>query len=237
MMTCRLAAVIGGLLLMTFVPANAPAHLFHKMYEPPENQMTRDTRLLQLLLDDPSERFDLVRRVWDGSERVRVKPGGFRKWLVRPNEPGMVFKADYQVHRWAGSLKAEAERIDRQYAMTLVDRIEAGLDARDRDRVKQALREMYVVLLRELLDALWTRLDDAEAAARLYPFALRYYAVNLEGYLNVRQPVLAATARAALEAMSQALGDAETGAPPAPEVFDRQRTRFLRVVTDGVRSP
>jgi uncharacterized protein YodC (DUF2158 family) len=84
--------VVLGLALGLTVLATpaAEAHLFHKMYEPPETQMTRDTRLLQLLLDDPDERFELARRVWEGAERVRLKPGGFRRWLVRPNEPGMV---------------------------------------------------------------------------------------------------------------------------------------------------
>ena len=108
----------GGLLAAALAPSDAAGHLFHKMYEPPENQMTRDTRLLQLVLDDPAERFDLARRVWEGTARVRVKPGGFRKWLVRPGEPGMVFKGDYQLLRWSGSLKAEAARLDRLYATT-----------------------------------------------------------------------------------------------------------------------
>jgi hypothetical protein len=237
MMNGLRVAVVGGFLLMALAPLDAAAHLFHKVYEPPENQMTRDTRLLQLLLDDPSERFELARQVWEGIERVRVKPGGFRKWLVRPNEPGMVFKGDYQVHRWSGSLQEEAARIDKQYGTRLVSRVESGLAARDRGSVKAALRAMYVVLLRELLDALWAHLADAEVTTRLYPFALRYYAVNLEGFLNVRQPVAAATARAALDAMAQTLADPETGAPPAPEAFDRQRMRFLRVLVEGVRQP
>lgn len=228
-------ATVMGMLVTILVPTTAAAHLFHKNYEPPENQMTRDTRLLQLLLDDPAERFDLARRVWEGATRVRLKPGGFRKWLVRPNEPGMVFKADYQLDRWSGSLRAEAARIDQQHGSTLAARIEAGFGERNRDAVKSALRDMYVVLLTELLESLWTHLDDVVTALRLYPFVLRYYAVNLEGYLNVRQPVAATAARSALESMARALGDPETGAPPAPEAFDRQRTRFLRVLGDAVR--
>jgi hypothetical protein len=215
----------------------AAAHLFHKTYEPPDTQLTRDTRLLQLLLDDPSERFDLVLRVWEGTTRVRLKPGGFRRWLVRPNEPGMVFKADYQLTRWSGSLEEEAARIDRARGTGLEARIEAALASRDRDGVKAALREMYVVLIGELLESLWERLDQPETVARLYPFVLRYYSVNLEGYLNVRHPTAASTARAALDAMARALGDPETGAPPAPEVFDQQRRRLLRVIGEAVARP
>ena len=221
-------------MLALFAPTEASAHLFHKMYEPPETQMTRDTRLLQLLLDDPTERFELARRVWEGTERVRLKPGGFRRWLVRPNEPGMVFKADYQLERWSGSLKHEAARIDGEHGTKLEAEIEAALDARSRDGVKAGLRTMYAILLGELLESLWQRLDDGETAARLYSFVLRYYTVNLEGYLNVRHPSAATTARAALDAMSRTLPDTETSAPAAPQQFDQQRRRLMRVVREAV---
>jgi len=149
----------------------------------------------------------------------------------------MVFKADYQLHRWSASLKAEAGRIDGQYGTALVARIENGLAARHRDAVKTALLEMYVVLLRELLEALWQHLDRPEATAALYPFVLRYYSVNLEGHLNTSRPLAATTARAALDAMARAFGDPETGAPPAPEGFDRQRRRLLRVLGEVVARP
>jgi len=224
-------------MLTLAAPAAANAHLFHKMYEPPETQMTRDTRLLQLLLDDPSERFELAHRVWDGTERVRLKPGGFRKWLVRPNEPGMVFKADYQLERWSGSLKHEAARIDSEHGTKLEAEIEAAMAARNRDGVKAGLRSMYAIMLGELLDSLWQRLDDAETAARLYGFVLRYYTVNLEGYLNMRHPSAATTARAALDAMSRTLPDIETSAPAAPQQFDQQRRRLMRVVREAVPTP
>ncbi len=230
----RIAVLMLTSAALGLAPSDARAHLFHAAYAPPENQLTRDTRLLRLMLDDPSERFDLAHQVWDGTTRVRLKPGGFRRWLVRPNEPGMVFKADYQLHRWSGSLKAEAGRIDREYGSDLTLRIETGLAERRRDAVKAALREMYVVLLRELLDALWLHLDQTEVAARLYPFVLRYYTVSLEGYLNTSHPTAATTARAALDAMARALGDPETGTPPSPEAFDQQRRRLLRVVVGAV---
>jgi hypothetical protein len=226
-----LAGVV--LVLAAWVPFDAGAHLFHKMYEPPETQMTRDTRLLQLLLDDPSERFELAQRVWEGTERVRLKPGGFRRWLVRPNEPGMVFKADYQLERWSGSLQTEAARIDRDHGTALRARIETALGARDRDSVKAGLRAMYAVLLGELLESLWQRLDDAETAGRLFGFVLRYYSVNLEGHLNMRHPAAGTTARASLDAISRAIGDPETDAPPAPETFDQQRRRLLRIVGEA----
>ena len=236
MRTAHLGVLIVAV-MTALVPAGAGAHLFHKGYEPPETQMTRDTRLLQLLLDDPSERFELAQRVWEGTERVRLKPGGFRRWLVRPNEPGMVFKADYQRERWSGSLKDEAARIDRDHRTALEPRIEAALAARDRDGVKAGLRVMYALMLGELLESLWQRLDQPETAARLYGFVLRYYTVNLEGYLNMRYPSAGTTARAALDAIGRALADAESGAPPSPEAFDQQRRRLMRVIGETIPAP
>jgi hypothetical protein len=212
----------------------AQAHLFHKGWEPPETQLTRDTRTLQLLLDDPAERFDLAREVYEGRTRVRLKPGGFRRWLVRPREPGLVFKADYQLERWAGSLRSEAERIDRARGARLHPRLEAALSTRDREGARSALREMYAVLLDELLAALWERLDEPETAGRLYQLVLGYWSVNLESYFNIRHPAAARVVQTALEAMSRAIGDPETGAPAAPEAFDKQRRRFLRLLREAV---
>ncbi len=219
---------------LALAAGEAGAHLFHKSWEPPQTQLTRDTRTIQLLLDDPAERFELAREVYEGRTRVRLKPGGFRRWLVRPNEPGMVFKADYQLERWSGTLRTEAERIDRARGSRLHPRLDAALAGRDREAVRAALREMYVVLIEELLASLWERLDDAETAARLYELVRGYWSVNLEAYLNIRHPVAAPVAGAALESMSRAIGDPETGAPASPEVFDRQRRRFLRVLQDAV---
>ncbi len=210
------------------------AHLFHKSWEPPETQLTRDTRILQLLLDDPAERFELAREVYEGRTRVRLKPGGNRRWLVRPNEPGLVFKADYQLERWSGSLQREAERIDHARGSRLHPRLDAALSTRNREGVRAALREMYVVLLDELLASLWERLDEPETAARLYQLVLGYWSVNLEAYVNIHHPAAAPVAGAALAAIERTLGDPETGAPAAPEVFDKQRRRFLRVLREAV---
>jgi hypothetical protein len=230
------ARLLGAVAALTVVHAASPAgaHLFHKGWEPPANQLTRDTRTVQILLDDPGDGFALARAVWEGSVRVRYKPGGFRRLLVRPNEPGLVFKADYQLERWSGSLRGEAERIDEARSTALERRFGVALDGRDRDGARAVLREMYVVLLEELLESLRQRLDDPVAAEPLYGFVLGYYAVNLEGYLNIRHPVAATTARAALDAIGRTLADGETGAPAAPEVFARQRARFLRILGETV---
>jgi hypothetical protein len=227
-----LGASLAGLLLVCgFEPAWA--HLFHQSWAPPETQLTRDTRTLQLLLDDPAGRFDLARRVWTGEIRVRVKPG-VRRWLVRPAEPGLVFKADYQLNRWSGSLKGEAERLDREHGTRLAALLEGALATEDRDGVRAGLRQMYAVLLEELLAAVWDRLDDSETAQRLHQLVLAYWGVNLEAHLNIYHPAAAAVAQTALDAMSRALGEPESGAPAAPEAFDRQRRRFLRLLREVV---
>jgi hypothetical protein len=227
-------AIVAAVLALLLVGGEAEGHLFHKMWEPPENQLTRDTRLLQLLLDDPAERFELARLVYEGKERVRLKPGGFRRWLVRPNEPGMVFKADYQLERWSGSLEGELERIDGARGSRLGPRMDTALTTRNRDEVRAVLRETYVVLLEELLGAIWERLDQPETTARLYPLALRYWSVNLEGYFNIRHPSGAPGARAALDSMGRQLGDPETGVPAASHAFDQQRRRFLRILREAI---
>lgn len=236
----RIARVVMVAIVSAVLPLvadEARGHLFHTSWEPPETQLTRDTRILQLLLDDPSERFELAREVYEGRTRVRLKPGGVRRWLVRPNEPGLVFKADYQLERWSGSLQEEAERIDHARGTRLHPRLNAALSARDREGVRAALREMYVVLLDELLASLWERLDEPQTAARLYQLVLGYWSVNLEAYVNIRHPTAAPVAGAALAAMERTLGDPGTGAPATPEVFDKQRQRFLRVLREAVPGP
>jgi hypothetical protein len=119
----------------------------------------------------------------------------------------------------------------------LRSRLDAAFSARDREGVRAALREMYVVLLDELLASLWERLDEPETSARLYQLVLGYWSVNLEAYVNIRHPTAAPVAGASLAAMERALGDPESGAPAAPEVFDKQRRRFLRVLREAVPGP
>ncbi len=229
--------VVTGQVGLTLQPAGAEAHLFHRVAAPPETRITRDARVLQLLLDDPTERFELARAVYAGDARVGPTRGGVRTWLTRSAEPGRVFKADYTRTRWPGSLRIEAARIDRERGTTLATHLEAGLARRDRGAVTTALRAMFVVLLDELLEALSQRLDQAETAVGLYPYLSAYYSVNLEGYLNIHHPHRATTARVALDAMARALPDPETGAPASPEVFDQQRRRLLRILREAMARP
>ena len=216
--------------LLAVLPAPAEGHLFHQIFEVRDNQLTKDYLVVVRLVDYTYEKFDLADDVYRGEQRVRLKPGGFRTWLRRSMEPGMVFKAEYQIHRWTGSLEGECQRLDRAYGTTLHRRIETGLTAHDADAVKVAFREMFFHLIREVFDAMEVRLDQREAPAQLYEFLARYFSVSQEAFLNINHRASAVALRAVLDAVERTLGDPERGTPPSPEAFAQQRARFLRTL-------
>ncbi len=217
-------------LIFVLLPGQADAHVFHQIFELPDTQLTKDYVVLIRLIDYPHERFEVAGKVYRAEQRVRLKPGGVRTWLKRPLEPGMVFKATYQVNRWTGSLEEEARRLDQRYGTTLHARIEAGLRARNAEAVKVAFREMFFYLIRELFEAIGARLEEPEAPARLYEFLSRYFSVSLESFVNINHRATYLVLRATLDAVGRTLGDPETGTPPAPEVFQQQQARFLRTL-------
>lgn len=224
------------LLLGILAPWAADAHLFHKVFELPDTQLTKDYIVLIRLIDFPHEQFASAEKVYRGEQRVRLKPGGFRSWLRRPLEPGMVLKADYQLNRWSGSLEGEARRLDQTYGTAFHQRIEAGLRATNAAAVKVAFREMFFYLMQELFEAIWVHLGEPEAPWRLYDFLSRYFSVSQEAYLNLNHRASYMVLRASLDAVERSLGDSYRGIPPAPEVFEQQRIRFLRLL-GGVLQP
>jgi len=227
---CSKAVGMAALLIFVLLAGLADAHVFHQIFEPRDTQLTKDYLVLLRLIDYPNEKFELAEEVYGGEQRVRLKPGGFRTWLRRPLEPGMVFKADYQINRWAGSLEGEAQRLDRTYGTTLHQRIEAGLRARNAEAVKVAFREMFFYLIGELFESLWARLQEPEAPAQLYEFLSRYFSISLESFVNIQHRATYLVLRTTLDAVGRTLGDPETGTPPAPEVFQLQRERFIRTL-------
>lgn len=236
--TWRSRATAAGLVVVSWLgvaPPAAQAHLFHDVYEVPDNQLTRDYLVLARLIDYPYEKFDLATRVYLGEERVRLKPGGFRGWLRRPSEPGMVFKADWQLNRWSGSLAGECERIDAAHGTRLRARIGAGLGARRAEPVKAAFREVFFYLTEEVFQALERHLDQPEATGQLTTFLGRYYGVAHEAWMNVNHRERAVVLRAALDAVERALGDPARGVPPAPEALAQQRERVLRTLREALR--
>lgn len=229
-----LLAAVAGLALG---PVAVDAHLFHNVFEPPDNQLTRDYLTVVKLIDYPHEKFDVATRTYRGGERVRIKPGGFRTWLRRPGEPGMVFKADYQLHRWSGSLAEECRRLDAAHGTRLDRRIEAALAARQAEPVKMAFREAFVSLIAEVFDALERHLGEPDATAALAQFLGRFYGVAHEAWLNVNDRERAVALRAAIDAVERAFGDRGRGIPPAPEPFAQQRARVLRTLREAFRIP
>jgi hypothetical protein len=216
--------------ILILLPGAAEGHVFHKVFDLPDTQLTKDYVVLLRLIDFPYERFELAEQVYRGEQRVRLKPGGFRSWLKRPLEPGMVFKADYQIKRWTGSLESEAQRLDETYGTALHQRIEAGLRARNTEAVRGAFRAMFVYLMRELFGALSAHLGEPETPPRLYNVLSRYFSVSLEAFLNLNYRANYVVLRAVLDAVERTLGDPDRGIPPAPEVLQQQRVRFLRLL-------
>lgn len=223
--------------LVLFPCAAVEAHLFHKVFEVPDNQLTKDYWVVVQLIEFPNERFDLAAAVYGGEARVRLKPGGFRKWLKRPIEPGMVYKADYQVKRWNGTLADEVQRVDRTYGTALQRRIEEGLDARNAEVVKEAFRRVFFYLMRELSEAIWERLENPDAPVQLYSFFSRYFSVGLEAFLAINHRIDYLVLRVTIDAVERSLGDPSREIPPSPEMFQAHRTRFLRVLAQTLNIP
>ena len=235
--TRRSRATVAGLVVVSWLgvaPAAAQAHLFHEVYEVPDNQLTRDYLVLARLIDYPYEKFHLATRVYLGQERVRLKPGGFRGWLRRPSEPGMVFKAEWQLGRWSGSLAGECARIDAAHGTRLRARIEMELGAGRAEPVKAAFREVFFYLIEEIFQAIERPLDQPEATGPLATFLGRYYGVAHEAWMNVNHRERAVVLRAALDAVGRALGDPGRGVPPAPEALAQQRERVLRTLREAL---
>jgi len=224
-----------AVLLLPF--AVAEAHLFHKVFELPDNQLTKDYWVFMQLIEFPHERFDLAAEVYRGDVRVRLKPGGFRKWLKRPIEPGMVYRADYQLKRWDGTLAAEVQRVDRTYGTTLHQQIHEGLEARHAEAVKQAFRQLFFYLIDELSEAIWERLETSAAPLQLYQFFFRYFSVGLEAFLAINHRLDYLVLRTAIEAVERSLGDPSRDVPPSPEMYHQHRTRFRRVLAQTLRVP
>lgn len=224
--------------LLVLLPfAVAEAHLFHKVFELPDNQLTKDYWVLVRLIEFPNERFDLAAEVYRGEERVRLKPGGFRKWLKRPIEPGMVYKADYQLKRWNGALAEEVQRVDQTYGTALHQKIKEGLRTRNAEAVKQAFRQVFFYLISELSEAIWERLENPEAPSQLYQFFFRYFSVSLEAFLAINHRIDFLVLRTTVEAVARSLGDPSRDVPPSPEMYQQHRTRFLRVLAQTLGIP
>ena len=227
MIARRAAAAV----LLCIASSCALAHLFHSTTEAPLTQLSRDYFVIRVLLSDPRDHFEQIRGVYDGTIRV-APPVRSRAWLARRPEHIMVFRGADQRAASSGTLRRYVERVDRMRGRSVGTEIERSLAVRDREGLERGFREFFAVLVGELLSAIAQRPDDTAAAHRLYQHARRYYTDGLEAHLVLNAPAASSLAGAALDGMARALGNTKTGAPAAPEAFERQRRRFMRAVTE-----
>ena len=109
-------------------------------------------------------------------------------------------------------------------------RIADGLSQQDGAAVETAFRDMFAVLLDELLISIGRQFDDPVTAARSFPHARRYYAEALDAHLTLRHPAEAALAGNSLAAMSHAVDAAAKESESARVWFDRERRVFMRAI-------
>jgi hypothetical protein len=199
------------------------------MSEPPEIQLTRDYATLKILLHDPGDRFDLIRRLYEGSLST-PKYNERAAWLAKRSERSGMFKSSTTIGAGLTTLQTEARRIDQTHHTTLADGIDAALIAHDRTRVEAALRHLFGLLIDELLSSIQQRLHDPGTVVRGFAYVRRYYALAFEAHLAVRSPAHSRGASAALDAMARALEDLRAGATSAGEWFLRERESFTRTI-------
>jgi hypothetical protein len=216
--------------LLCIAPTFALAHLFHSTTEPPLTQLSRDYAVIRVLLIDSRDLFEQIRGVYDGTIRV-ASPVRSRAWLARRPEHIMVFRGALQRAWSSGTLRRYVQRVDKMRGSSLGSEIERSLAARDREGIERGFREFFTVLVDDLLSTVADRADDTLAADRLYQHARRYYSDALEAHLALNAPAASSLAGAALNGMARALGNTKSGAPAAPEAFEKQRRRFMRAVT------
>jgi hypothetical protein len=205
----------------------------HTTPEPPETQLTRDYGAIRILLKDPGDYFSHIRRVYAGELHVspvaRTQPP-----VLKRADRAKLLKAAYQRTPWSGSLRQEAQRIDRERGTTLALTIDRGLQAHDRVRVEVAFREVFAILLDDLLVSIQQRLGQSVTVGRALQHARQFYGEGLDAHLSINEPEQAARANFALDAMAQAIEDLKAAKPSARDWFARERGNFMRAVNEGL---
>ena len=216
-----------------FDPTFCSPSSLHTTVEPPETQLTRDYAAIRILLKDPNSKLEQVRGVYAGdfhaSSAARAPSP-----LLKGSNRAQLFKADYQRNPWTGSLRNEAQRIDRERGTTLVMAIDTGLHAGDRVTVETAFRGVFAELLNDLLASIQQRLDQSAAVGRTLQHARRYYSESLEAYLSINAALQASRASFALDAMARAIDDIKAGKSSSRDWFARERVNFMRAVREGM---
>ena len=219
-LTDRFAAAATGVALCT-------TGALHTSEEPPDLPLTRDYALLRVLLKDPTGQFDHMRQIYSGALRApETEP--VTVFLGKRTER-LTLAHDSPAPR---SLRAEAERIDRDRGTRIAATIEQGLAEQNRATVEAGFRQMFAVLLDETLSGIQERLDQP-GAARSFQYIRRFYSSGLEAYLALTSPAGSSVASAALDRMRRTL-EVPNVALDAIDRFDRERRRFMQAVREVV---
>ena len=193
----------------------------------------RDYAAIRILLQDPADHFSQIRRVYTGELHVfagaRTQPA-----ILKRADRAKLLKAEYQRNPWAGSLREEAQRIDRERGAVLTLAIDQGLQAHDRVKVEAAFHEVFAILLDDLLISIQQRLDQSVTVGRAIQHARRFYSEGLDAHLSINAPEQAARASFALDAMARAIEDLKAGKSSARDWFARERDNFMRTINEGL---
>jgi hypothetical protein len=214
-------------------PAFCSPSSLHTTTEPSETQLTRDYAAIRILLKDPADHFRQIRRVYAGelhvSPAARAQPS-----VLKRAERAKLLKAEYQRTPWSGSLQQEVQRIDRDRGTTLALAIDGGLQARDHVKVEAAFREVFAILLDDLLISIQQRLAQSVSVGRALQHARRFYDEGLDAYLSINAPEQAARASFALDAMARAIEELKAGKSSARDWFARERGNFMQAINEGL---
>ena len=212
-------------------PAFCSPDSLHTTTEPPETQLTRDYGAIRILLKGSADHFGQIRRVYTGELHVssRTQPT-----ILKRADRAKLLKAEYQRTPWAGSLRQETQRIDRERGTILTPTIDQGLQARDGVRVERAFREVFAILLDDLLISIQQRLDQSVTVGRAIQHARRFYSEGLDAHLSINAPEQAARASFALDAMARAIEDLKSGKSSARDWFGRERENFMRTINEAL---
>jgi hypothetical protein len=231
----QLTTLIGVIAPARAAPVFCGPTALHTMDEPPESRLTRDYVVLKLLLLDPADHFAQIHRLYEGSLRApRSAESG--AWLAKRSERGKLFTAATPTAPGFDSLRNEALRLDRELGTSFAPRIEDALARRDRVALDAAFREMFVLLIDELLVSIQLRVTDSAAVARVFQHVRRYYAVSLQAHLAVQSSANSVLAGAALAGMSRELDEVRNGGAFSRKGFGTLRRSFVRSLDDATRS-
>jgi hypothetical protein len=217
----------------TLDPVFCSPSALHTTVEPPETQLTRDNAAIRLLLRDVGDHFAQIRRIYAGEIHAAASTGGASALLQRGSHSGL-FKPDYQRNPWNGSLRQEAQRLDRERGTELAVSVDEGIATGDRDRVEAGLRTMFAGLLDDLLRSIERKLSSSVNVERALAHARRYYSEGLDAYLSINAAPQASRASYALDAMIKAAEDVRAEKSGARDWFSHERINFVNAINEGL---